>query len=293
MAENIKLSLTTSELYGNKNRKVSRVTISSSDTEFPITLSQSDLDKLQERGVTAEIGAFYIGSSARINPTAVNQSSTISSLESIRQAGSLLTTSYGDMTDDAGESNLLERIPYYLDLDENKENLQRMVSEYGDKLDNLEYLRLNLFDPSYAVSMYNVGRGTDITSNLASGKFTSVDGGFTISGYLKVEHASTAISMNVVVRGVPIMMRRTLTSSNSDGTANYIFTYPQYAIDTEDSVNSVQHIEVSGQGSSANLKFFKGSGSDPKYGFLINSTTTNDNDYGNLQIANKENRNEY
>lgn len=278
MAENTKLILRSTELYdATKNYKVRPGLV-----DGPLFPSLTISDKTDANRL---IPITYGGLSKSVSQH--NHQPVFDAINSYRiedpDYTSVLST----------EDTTLEYIPEHLDIVEMIENLERMVTEYPQKLSMLTYLVSNLFDEGYAVDMYNVGRGTDITSNLSGGKFQSVPGEFTISGYIKAEYASSSISMNFVIRGVPVPMRRTLTSANDGGTFNYIFTYPQYAIRTEDSVNSIQHIEVSGQGSDPNLRFFKGSGTDPKYGFLVESQVTDDTDYANLQIYNKEDRNEY
>jgi len=77
-------------------------------------------------------------------------------------------------------------------------------------------------------------------------------------------------------------MRRAQTSLNSDGTFNYIFTYPQYLINNDESIESIQYIERFGGGSES---FFIGK----NHGFPFLNFNSK---YENLSIINKENRNQ-
>ena len=278
MAENTKLTLRSAELYeATKDYKVRPGLV-----DGPLFPSLTDSDKTDANRLIP-ITFNSLSKSVSVH----NHQTVFTTINTYRSADADYTSVLS--TPDA----TLEYLPEHLYIVDFIENLERMATEYPQKLTMLSYLVDNLFDEDYAVDMYNIGRGTEITSNLSGGKFESVAGGFTISGYVKVEYASSSIAMNVIIRGIPVPMRRTLTSANDGGTYNYIFTYPQYLMNTEDSVNSIQHMEVSGQGSDTNLKFFKGSGTDSKYGFLVEGQVEDDTDYANLQIFNRENRNEY
>ena len=132
----------------------------------------------------------------------------------------------------------------------------------------LTYLVNNLFDVDYAKNINNFGRASLIivTDGIISPAF----------GYIIVDNAPENLELNLIIRGIPVPMRKTLTSSGT-----YYFTYPQYLIDTDESVNSIQHIEVLNQG---NSKLYKGTTTAfPLY--------TDSGDYINLRIINKELRN--
>jgi hypothetical protein len=178
------------------------------------------------------------------------------------------------------------------------EDLEGMKTEWPSKLglDMLNYLVDNLYDTDYATNMYMIGKHTQVT--LQDGRIYSPYDDKTgdeykrISGYIKVEGANEDITLNMIIRGVPIPMRKTLTSKNYingvELSNNYIFTYPQYLLDNVDMIQAIQYIEVNNPGSSATFWY----GTD--YNFSSNkvlSFTGYEDNLANIHIINKSNRN--
>jgi hypothetical protein len=159
----------------------------------------------------------------------------------------------------------------------------------------LNYLVDNLYDTGYATNMYMIGKHTQVTPQ--DGRIYSPYDDKTgdeykrISGYIKVEGANEDITLNMIIRGVPIPMRKTLTSKNygeENISNNYIFTYPQYLLDNVDMIQAIQYIEVNNPGSSATFWY----GTD--YNFSSNkvlSFTGYEDNLANIHIINKSNRN--
>jgi hypothetical protein len=86
----------------------------------------------------------------------------------------------------------------------------------------------------------------------------------------------------MILRGIPVSMRRTLTSINN-GKYNYIFTYPQYLMNNVDIIQSIQYIEVN---NGTGATFWYGE----NYDFQM-ANTGFDNTLNNLHIINKDTRN--
>jgi hypothetical protein len=227
------------------------------------------------RNLTALLSSFYDLSLNLANPTTKNQVVFFSDINAIRNS---IAENNDSLIIAGGET--LEKIPVHKHINETFENLTRMRVEYTTKLSNIDNFRLNMFDPEYATLMYKFGRATEVS--LIDGKLDSTN--VPISGYIKVEDANENITLNLVLRGIPLPMRKTLTSLNTDGTKNYFFTYPQYLIDNIELVESIQYIEVNSSG--INAKFFYGS----TYTFE-NLNPVGYDKAANLNIVNKEFRN--
>jgi hypothetical protein len=254
MAENTKiiLKIDGDELLKNKNYK-----IKPSLLDGPLFPSLLTSEKINSNRV---IGIHYLGLNKSI--TEFNSQSNINAINEYRNP----STAYSSIK--STEDTTLEYIPEHLHITETISNIERMENEYPEKLNVLNYLVDKLFDINYAKDLYYFGRASSIT--VSSGKITPA------VGYIVAENASESLELNIVIRGVPIPMRKTKSSSNV-----YYFTYPQYLLDTDESVNAIQHIEVLNQGSAT---FFKGTTT----AFPLYSDSGN---YVNLRIINKEQRN--
>jgi len=254
MAENTKLILRSSlnELFITKNYKLKpELVISALDP------SLSTADKL----IQHVAAIHYNGSDKSVSQ--FNNQSLFNIINTYRNGG---TVTYDPIV--SSNADLLEYIPKNLNIYTAIQDLNRMQTEYPQKNSMLTYLVNNLFDVDYAKNINNFGRASEITvtNGIISPAF----------GYIIVDNAPENLELNLIIRGIPVPMRKTLTSSGT-----YYFTYPQYLIDTDESVNSIQHIEVLNQGSSI---LYKGTVTAfPLY--------TDSGDYINLRIINKELRN--
>jgi len=254
MAENTKLILRSSsnELFITKNYKLKpELVISALDP------SLSTADKL----IQHVAAIHYNGSDKSVSQ--FNNQSLFDTINGYRNGG---TVTYDSIV--SSNADLLEYIPKNLNIYTAIQDLNRMQTEYPQKNDMLTYLVNNLFDVDYAKNINNFGRASEITvtNGIISPAF----------GYIIVDNAPENLELNLIIRGIPVPMRKTLTSSGT-----YYFTYPQYLIDTDESVNSIQHIEVLNQGSSI---LYKGTATAfPLY--------SDSGDYINLRIINKELRN--
>lgn len=252
MASNSKIRLRSSELYKNKNYKV-RPTLANN----PLWDSLLAPQKIDGNKLAA---IYYEGEEKSISE--INNQSDFNLINEYRSAdighSSVLST----------EDTTLEYLPEHYHITEMIANIQRMETEYSQKLGMLDYLVSELFDTAYATNIAFFGRASQLT--VSSGKISPV------VGYIIADNATESLKLNLVIRGVPIPMRKTETSSGT-----YYFTYPQYLVDTDESINSVQHIEVLNQGSAT---LWRGTSTSlPIY--------SDSGDYVNLRIVNNETRN--
>jgi hypothetical protein len=250
MAENKKLIVRTSELFNEKNYKIRPFLLDN-------PLSPSLIEGEENRQV---VGIHYDSEDKSVSE--LNNQSDFNVINEYRNED----ISYTSVR--SAEDITLEYLPEHHHITELIENIERMQNEYPEKLKMVSYLADKLFDAGYAKDIYYFGRASII----------AVDNGIISPafGYIIADDVATDLQLNLIIRGIPVPMRKTLTSSGT-----YYFTYPQYLIDTDESVNSIQHIEVLNQG---NSKLYKGTTTAfPLY--------TDSGDYINLRIINKELRN--
>jgi hypothetical protein len=277
MAENKKLIVRTSELFNEKNYKIRPFLLDN-------PLSPSLIEGEENRQV---VGIHYHTEDKSVSE--LNNQSDFNIINDYRNED-ISDTSVRYTSVRSTEDKTLEYLPEHHHITELIENIERMQNEYPEKLNMVSYLADKLFDADYAKDMYHLGKGFNITNKVVNGilKSTGTWSGETytstwnITGYMTVETADTNIKLNVIIRGIPVPMRKTITSKNGS-VYTYVFTYPQYLIDTDESINSIQHIEIQTTDNSA--VYWSGK----TYLFPIYS---NSGDYINLQILNKELRNQ-
>jgi hypothetical protein len=261
MAENTKIILRVPELYGTSRDYKVRAGLADGPL-FPSLLESEKIDSNRIVSIT------YEGQSKSVSE--INNQALFDSINQSR-SGSLTYTSVLEE-----EDITLEYIPEHLPMNETIANLERMANEYPAKLSAISYLVSGLFDVDYATGISSFGRGTQVFPS-EEGTISSTEE-LRLSGYIIAETDDDGVVMNLIIRGVPVPMRKT---KSSEGV--YYFTYPQYLVNNQDSVNSVQKIEVSDSGT--NPKYYFGS----SYPFVKVGTDP----YVNLQIFNKSGRNEY
>ena len=224
-------------------------------------------------------GLYTDSSDTVVNVSLASNQGSFSTLNSLRSP----SISYVNIIS-GGTTDLMEKIPVHTHVRENLENMQRMANEYPEKAAMLDFLIDELFDTAYASQMYMVGRSVQITPQ--SGRIASTQTNL-LSGYIKAEGAPQNIGINLVLRGVPVPMRRTLTSVNrtaSPVTYNYVFTYPQYLIDNLEMIEAIQHAEIDNQGSAT---FWYGD----SYSFTVVDSNGFEVKTANLNIVNRDGRN--
>jgi hypothetical protein len=228
-------------------------------------------------------GLYEDSNNTLVNVSLRSNQAAFGTLNSLRNASvSYLNIISGDTT------NLIEKIPVQTHVRENLANMQRMANEYPEKAAMLDFLIDELFDTAYAINMHMVGRSNQVQltqTNGTTGRISTADR--ILSGYIKVEGAPINISINLFLRGVPVPMRRTLTSVNrtaSPVTYNYVFTHPQYLLNNLEIIESISHAEVTNYGSAT---FWYGD----DYSFTVTDTLGFENKVANLNIVNYNGRN--
>jgi hypothetical protein len=288
MAENTKIIIKneSERLYNAGRYKLFHDLIPAS---IASSLSTRDLEKVASYNLNTNIAGLY-ESRLTVTPRSLSQynndggATTFAEVNTLRSPSAIAYYEMLNPTSNLSSlSALLEGIPYNLHISETITHFQRMPVEYTQKSTAATYLRDNLYT-EFTTSIQNLGRTSQIIPD-SNGRFFSSS--VRISGYIKVENAPNTISMNLVVRGVPVPMRRTQTSINYTGETvssyNYIFTYPEYLINNKDLVESIQYIEAVDRGSAI---FFYGT----SYSFT-NTNLNYSNNLANLHIINRNNRN--
>lgn len=114
----------------------------------------------------------------------------------------------------------------------------------------------------YSYSVFRSGRGSELTLinstnsyfNKVKGYILTKDGKAYNTPFIKAEGFSQNVSAFVVVRGIPIKMKRVETSH--DDKYNYIFSYPEYILNDISRLESIQMILFSEK--SSDSKVFDG-----------------------------------
>lgn len=298
MAENTKLILKPKidEIFTPQNYKIHPTLIE--NPLWPSLDKQSSLnDKinniitpsatLQTRlDINKVIGIHYEGETKSVSE--LNNQAEYGTINSLRNE----SISYTNIR--STEDATMEYIPEHPHILEQIENIERMKTEYSSKLNMLNYLVDNLFDTGYATNMYMLGRDTRIFLSGDKLLLNSLGDEVRISGYIKAENCNEGTTLNMIIRGIPVPMRRTLTSKNYNSTGNiirsynYIFTYPQYLMDNIDIIQSIQYIEVNNVNASTTFWY----GQD--YNFSDNDVLNfsgYENSIANIHIVNKDTRN--
>lgn len=207
------------------------------------------------------------------NITEINNSAILTNINYLRNGivGFVNIQPTPDMT--------LEFIPSSYHISETIENLERLSNEYTRKNSMLSYISQNIFDSTYATKLWMVGKDQEI--EVVDGK---LDQDVRISGYISVEDAPQDIQINLVFRGIPIPMRKTLTSQLG-GLYSFIFTYPQYLFEGNiDAIQAINHLEVINY---TGARFYYGT----THYFDIDNFAGYANKLSNIHIVNKNTRN--
>jgi len=151
----------------------------------------------------------------------------------------------------------------------------------------------NIYDPAYCTDLIQMATiGREITPRTYSSYVETIDSSFVLDPYpaIKVLYAPNNLDMYMVVKNIPLYkMRRSITSKNIDGTANYIYVYPEYLIKdssgniNKDFINSIDMIKLSYDTSGTNIKYYVG---NSDY-FNCKTTISNtDNTVSDINIIN-------
>jgi hypothetical protein len=271
---NEKLILRTeqNEIFTPKTYKIFPNTVSSSI--FNSLLSSEKIDTNKVAAIHYLVGNQFL----QKNISELNNKNVFDSINSIRN-GQLTFVNIKKIQD-----NNLESLPSSYHISETIQNLERLSNEYTRKTSLLQYSSQKIYNLDYAKNMWMVGRFKEIKVTNDKLIFDTQDNQTRISGYVKVEDAPENIQVNLIFRGIPVPMRKTLTSKFG-GKFNYIFTYPQYLLEGNiDSVQAINHLEVKNH---TGAKFFYGN----TYYFDVTNLAGFGNKLANIHIINKGTRN--
>jgi hypothetical protein len=281
---NTRLILKTTDLVFKDNKyKVNHNLVSS---KIGSTLSFRDYDFLIQRGRSEFVASVYFSADyTNILPISITEANNLTHLNQIvalRNADKKTIPYISGVT-----NTLAERIPLHYHVSETLENYKRVKDDFIKKKVFVDYYASNFYDPDFAVNTYMFGKFYQITPVVVDGvrRIESRRIPRLISGYIKVENTGEDSCLNIIIRGIPVPMRRTLTSRNiSAGTYNYVFTYPQYIINNREIIESVQYIEI--EGFLSGTQYWFGN----NYSFK-DDTLTFGSSLSNLHIINRNGRN--
>jgi len=191
-------------------------------------------------------------------------------------------------------NSTMESIPRSYHISETITNIERYgslgLSEYPKKLAALNYLSTNFYTEisslKYATNLWMLGKGVEIKVSNEKLLLNLSNQEERISGYISVENAPDTIQINLIFRGIPVPMKRVLTSKTGV-LNNYIFIYPQYLLEGNiDAIQSINHLEVKTFGGA---RFWYGT----NHYFKIDNLSGYSDKLSNLHIINKTTRNLY
>jgi hypothetical protein len=139
------------------------------------------------------------------------------------------------------------------------------VGEVSRKVSMINFFA-SMYDMSYSPSVYKAAQQTSISipSNGIIGLYPAI----------AIRSAPATIMANVIIRGIPFPMKRTITSYNGDGTINGIFMYSDYILNSyAEIMKSMQYIELKNFGKAS---LYSGSSDS----FAITNTN-----YGSASLA--------
>ena len=284
--KNTRLILKTTDLLFKENKyKVNHNLLPS---KLSSTLSYRDYDFLNLRGRNDQVATVYFSSDyTNISPISITEANNLAKLNQIialrNASGTRITKPYIVNS----FNSLVERFPLHYHISETLEMYKRIKNDFVKKKAFVDYYSANFYDPDFAINTYMFGKHHSVSPSLVGGvrRIESRRIGRLISGYIKVENALENAGLNLIIRGIPVPMRKTLTSRNkSAGTYNYVFTYPQYLIDNREIIESIQYIEV--EGFSANTLYYFGQ----SYSFKDNTETFGAS-LANVHVINRNGRN--
>jgi len=256
------------------------------------SLSLRDQQILATRNINTKVAAVHFTDGfTEVSPINITEANNLASIETINALRNRDSSSL--VINDA--LTLIEKIPVHYHISELLDTMKTMADEYPKKSSIIGFYANNFYDPGYATNMWMVGRAIQVypktvgTSLRLETSRSEMPG---ISGYIKVENAANTIKINIIIRGIPVPLRRTLTSINYENgvekTYNYVFTYPRYLLGLNKIlIYSIQYIEILTPGSPI---YFYGT----NYGFK-NSAENYNTDFldalNNLHVINRDNRN--
>jgi hypothetical protein len=284
-----------SEIYQQDKYKVSPTLIDASENTISESLSAIDnsiitLNNLNLNKNTAGLGI----DGSIINLTRKDYTPEIGILNTLRNQGGVnASIKESVIYNQIYTSTLLEKIPDNLHISEYLKNLKNinLINEYPMKQSMLRKMARIYGESSqpipYATNLWMLPLGIETPVTIEAGGKLSSSVDKLISGYIKVLNTVPGIKLNLIMRGVPIPMRKVLTSTNHGEitTYNYVFIYPQYLIDNIELIQAIDHIEINNYTVGSSIYYSN------NYYFEIEDAEGYGENLAPLHILNKEYRN--
>jgi len=288
------------EIYQQDKYKVPPTLINASENTISESLSTIDDSIVNLNNLNKNTAGLGINGSI-VNLTRKDYTPEIGILNTLRNQGGVNAIIKENVIyNQIYTSTLLEKIPDNLHVSEYLRNLKNtnLINEYPMKQSMLRKMARIYGESSqpipYATNLWMLPLGieTAVTIEAGGGLSSSVDK--LISGYIKVTDTNINTQMNLVMRGVPVPMRRVLTSKNYSvapfnipSSYNYVFIYPQYIVNNIELIQAIDYIEITGYAANPDTKVYYSN----NYEFSILDTEGYNDNLAPLNIINRELRN--
>jgi hypothetical protein len=288
------------EIYQQDKYKVSPTLINASENTISESLSTIDdsiatLNSLDKK--TAGLGI----DGDIINLTRKDYTPEIGILNTLRNQGGVnASIKESVIYNQIYTSTLLEKIPDNLHVSEYLRNLKNtnLINEYPMKQSMLRKMARIYGESSqtipYATNLWMLPLGIEPSVTIEAGGKLSSSADKLISGYIKIIDTNFNTKMNLVMRGVPVPMRRILTSKNYSvapfnipSSYNYVFIYPQYIVNNIELIQAIDYIEITGYAANLDTRVYYSN----NYEFSILDAEGYNNNLAPLNIINREFRN--
>jgi len=287
------------ELYRYDKFKLSSTLIPGSQNSISESLSVIDDSIVISNSLDKNITGIGIDNSL-INLTKKDYTPEIGIINTLRNQGGVnLSIKEAVIYNQSYNSTLIEKIPDNIHSSEYLQNLKNinLINEYPMKQSMLKrmariYGEFGQTTP-YATNLWMLPLGIETPVTIETGGRLSSSINKIISGYIKVTDTNINAQMNLVMRGVPVPMRRVLTSKNYSApfnipsSYNYVFIYPQYIVNNIELIQSIDYIEITGYAANPDTKVYYSN----NYEFSILDAEGYNNNLAPLNIINREFRN--
>jgi hypothetical protein len=284
-----------SEIYQQDKYKVPPTLIDASENTISESLSAIDNSIVTLNNLDKNTAGLGIDGSI-INLTRKDYTPEIGILNTLRNQGGVnASIKESVIYNQIYTSTLLEKIPDNLHISEYLRNLKNinLINEYPMKQSMLKKMA-RIYGESnqpipYATNLWMLPLGIETPVVIETGGRLSSSVDKLISGYIKVLNTVPGIKLNLIMRGVPIPMRKVLTSTNHGEitTYNYVFIYPQYIINNIELIQAIDYIEITGYAANSDTRVYYSN----NYEFSILDAEGYNNNLAPLNIINRELRN--
>jgi len=288
------------EIYQQDKYKVPPTLINASENTISESLSTIDDSIVNLNNLNKNTAGLGINGSI-VNLTRKDYTPEIGILNTLRNQGGVNAIIKENVIyNQIYTSTLLEKIPDNLHVSEYLRNLKNtnLINEYPMKQSMLRKMARIYGESSqpipYATNLWMLPLGIETAVTIEAGGELSSSVDKLISGYIKVTDTNINTQMNLVMRGVPVPMRRVLTSKNYSvapfnipSSYNYVFIYPQYIVNNIELIQAIDYIEITGYAANPDTKVYYSN----NYEFSILDAEGYNDNLAPLNIINRELRN--